>query len=143
MTSSTLHIPAQLGNLDDIRLFVQEAAEKLQAERGAMEDMILAVDEAATNVMVHGYRGGPGELDIEIQRDGDALVVILRDQAPPFDPSGFPEPDITIPLEDRFLGGMGIHLMRASTDAVHYRARPQGGNELILVKRAFDSRTYN
>lgn len=140
MTSSTLHIPAQLNNLDDIRHFVEETAGGLGAEVSATEDLILAVDEAATNVIMYGYGGGPGELEIEIKKDEDALVAILRDRAPSFDPTGVPAPDITIPLEDRFFGGMGIHLMRASTDAIHYRARTRGGNELTLVKRAFKTK---
>jgi anti-sigma regulatory factor (Ser/Thr protein kinase) len=55
--------------------------------------------------------------------------------APPFDPTRVPDPDLTLPLEERPLGGLGIYLIRQSVDKMVYRAVPEGGNELTLVKR--------
>jgi serine/threonine-protein kinase RsbW len=62
-------------------------------------------------------------------------VVQVRDEAPPFDPATVPSPDLSIPLEKRLFGGMGVFLMREMVDEIHHRIRPQGGNELSLVKR--------
>ena len=50
-------------------------------------DLILAVNEVATNIVVHGYRGQPGAIEIELRRQGDAIEIRLRDQAPLFDPT--------------------------------------------------------
>ena len=135
----TLHISAELKNLAAIRRFTEETAVELQTPSYAIEDLTLAVDEAVTNVIVHGYRRGPGTIEINMRRDRDLLVVSLRDQAPPFDPTSVPKPDINIPLDRRPFGGMGVHLMRESVDEILYRALPQGGNELTLVKKAFGS----
>ena len=135
----TLRIPAELKNLAAIRSFTEESAAELHTPPLAIEDLILAVDEAATNVILHGYQKGPGNLEIVIRRDEDHLVVSLRDQAPQFDPTTVPKPDLSIPLDRRPLGGMGIHLIRESVDEVLYRVLPQGGNELTLVKKAFGS----
>jgi serine/threonine-protein kinase RsbW len=135
----TLHISAELKNLAAIRRFTEEAALKLQTPSFATEDMILAIDEAVTNVILHGYQRGPGTIEIEMRRDRDLLVVSLRDQAPPFDPTTVPKPDVSIPLEYRPLGGMGVHLMRESVDEILYRVLPQGGNELTLLKKAYRS----
>ena len=56
----TLHIAAELKNLSLIRRFVQETAAALGADRAVIADMILATDEAVTNVIVHGYQDRPG-----------------------------------------------------------------------------------
>jgi len=135
--SSTLSISAELRNLATIRRFVSETATNLEAGRAAIEDMIQAVDESATNVIVHGYGGQPGTIEIEVTREGDDLVVRIRDYAPPFDPTTHPSPDLTLPLERRRFGGLGIHLSRKCTDAVIYRVTSDGANELTLLKKAY------
>jgi serine/threonine-protein kinase RsbW len=134
---SSLLIAAELGNLAAIRRFVLAEAESLKAGRTAIEDMIQAVDESVTNVIKHGYAGQPGTIEIEVAREGDDLMVRIRDHAPQFDPTTYPSPDLTLPLERRRYGGMGIHLTRECTDAVVYRVAPDGANELTLLKEAF------
>jgi len=135
--SSILHISAELSNLAVMRRFVSEEGVNLQSEQAAIDDMIQAVDESATNVIVHGYRGCPGSIEIEVSREGDSLVVRIRDRAPPFDPTTHPPPDLTLPLEQRRYGGLGIHLTRECTDAMIYRVTPDGANELTLLKKAY------
>ena len=97
--------------------------------------MLLAVDEAVTNTVVHGYKGREGSVEIEVGREGHALVIRLRDEAPPFDPTSVPSPDLTLPLEERALDGMGVYLIRQATDEMRHRTTLQQGNELTLVKR--------
>jgi serine/threonine-protein kinase RsbW len=124
-------------NLAAIRRFVEESARRLQADRAAVDDMVQAVDEAATNIMIHGYEGKPGKLAIDITRDEKSLSVRIRDWATPFDPTQYPTPDLSSSLEERHPGGLGIFLMRQYVDQVKYQAMDQGGNELILLKKAF------
>jgi serine/threonine-protein kinase RsbW len=135
--SSTLRVSAELKNLAVIRRHVSEAAANLRAGESAIDDMIQAVDESATNIIVHGYDGQPGAIEIEVAREGDALLVRIRDHAPPFDPTTYPPPDLTVPLEQRRYGGLGIHLTRECTDAMIYRVTPDGANELTLLKKAY------
>jgi serine/threonine-protein kinase RsbW len=130
-----LLIAAELKNLSSIRTFVEEEAAALGAQPKAVADMLLAVDEAATNIMVHGYQGRPGAIEIEVSRRQDDLVVRLRDQAAPFDPNQVPPPDLTLPLEERPIGGLGVYLITRLMDEMQHRIRPEGGNELILVKK--------
>jgi len=132
---STLRIEAELKNLSLIRGFVQETAAYLGADQAVIADMILATDEAVTNIIVHGYRDRPGMIEIELRRNGDAIDIYLRDHSAPFDPTSVPGPDVTRPLEERPPGGMGIHLMRQLMDDVSHHVIPQGGNELIMTKR--------
>jgi serine/threonine-protein kinase RsbW len=132
--AGTLQIAAELKNLSTIGRFVEDNARTLGAGQECIADLIQAVDEAATNVIMHGYRNTPGPLELEAGREGEQLVIILRDQAPPFDPTTAPPPDLTTPLHERRMGGLGVHLMRALTDSLAYRARPGGGNELVMAK---------
>jgi serine/threonine-protein kinase RsbW len=131
---ATLRIAADLENLTSIRRFIEEAATALGVAPAAIPDLVLATDEAITNIIVHGYQGQQGPIKIEVERDGDRVAIRLHDQAHPFDPTTFQPPDMTLPLEQRPIGGMGIYLIRQSVDELTYRVLPQGGNELTLAK---------
>jgi serine/threonine-protein kinase RsbW len=134
-TTGPLCLAAELENLAVIRSFVRESAAALGVGPAGTSDVVLAVDEAATNVIVHGYRGRQGTIEIEVAREAMDVVVRVRDNAPPFDPTGAPSPDVTRPLEERLPGGLGIYLIRQYMDEVVHRITSQGGNELILRKR--------
>jgi anti-sigma regulatory factor (Ser/Thr protein kinase) len=133
---SILYVAANLSNLARIRDFVRKSVKLLGGAPAVVDDMMLAVDESVTNIITHGYRGQPGEIAIEMRKDGADFVVTLRDQAPPFDPTRVLPPDLTLPLEQRPLGGLGIFLTRQAVDHVMHRVTGDGGNELTLVKHA-------
>jgi len=123
-----------LENLAAMRRYVEDVAAHGAGKPEAILDMLLAVNEATTNLVQHAYRGGPGAIEIEVGYEGDALVVCLRDWSPRFDPAQVPDRDVTEPLEVRPLGGLGIPMMRQLTDELIYREGPDGANELILTK---------
>lgn len=133
--AASLHVAAELNNLETIRRHVRETAADLKVDPDAISDALLAVTEMATNTIVHGYRGRPGSIEIEVGHEGDSLVIRLRDRSPPFDPTAVPLPDVTLPLDQRPHGGMGIYLTRQLMDEVLYRVTAGRGNELVLVKR--------
>lgn len=134
-TCSSLCIAAESKNLSEIRRFVKETASALGVDPAVIPGVILAVDEAVSNTINHGYQGQGGAVEIELHRKGDALVIRIRDEAPPFDPTNVPPPDLTLSLEQRTPGGLGIYLIRQAMDEMTHRVTPQGGNELTLVKR--------
>ena len=129
-----LTITAELKNLSVLRHFVKETAAKMNANGEAVEDLIQAVDESATNIIVHGYKGQEGTIEARMGREGDRLVVSLRDRAPLFDPTQVPPPDLMAPPEKRCFGGLGMHFVRNFTDKVVYQITPEGGNELTMWK---------
>jgi serine/threonine-protein kinase RsbW len=131
----TLQIAAELKNLETIRRFVAEAGIGMGVSAEIIPKLQLAVDEVAANAMLHGYQGQAGSLTLEVEPAGANLVIRLRDDAPPFDPTQFPAPDITLPLSQRTPGGLGIYLVHQVMDEVIHRLTPSGGNELTLVKR--------
>lgn len=129
-----LQTTAELKNLSQIRDFIEVAALGLGFDPAGIHNLQLAVDEAATNVMLHGYQSRSGPLEIELERPDQRLIVRLRDEAPSFDPNTVPSPDLTLPLSQRSIGGLGIHLMRQTMDEIQHQVTPSGGNELTLIK---------
>jgi len=123
-----------LDDLAEMRRFVEEVAAAGTGEPDAVADMLLAMNEATTNLVQHGYRGKPGIIEIEVGYEGEALVVCVRDWSPPFDPVRVPDRDLTVPLEERPPGGLGITMMRQLTDELIYHHGPDGANELMLIK---------
>jgi anti-sigma regulatory factor (Ser/Thr protein kinase) len=136
MDMTKISVPAELQNLGVIRRFVQETAIALGCDRKAVADMLQAVEEAAANVVVHGYRGQPGDIEVEVSLEKSVLVIRLRDRAILFDPTSVPPPDLTRPLEERRLGGLGVHLARHFTDSMTYRVTDDGRNELTLQRKS-------
>jgi serine/threonine-protein kinase RsbW len=136
VASNILKVTAEVHCLGQIARFVEEQCLGLAARPEPIADLLQAVDEAATNVIMHGYRQAPGHIEIEITRRDAGLLVWMRDQAPFFDVAGVPPPDLTLPLEQRRDGGLGVFLMRQLTDGLVSRPLPGGGNELTLYKVA-------
>jgi serine/threonine-protein kinase RsbW len=134
-----LRTTAELINLHTIRHFIEDNALRLAADENTAYDLAHAVDECATNIIEHGYRGRSGTIEVEIDRVGDDMQIVLRDHAPLFDPTGVPPPDLTLPLERREPGGLGIYLARRMVDECRYQALADG-NELTLIKHVKSTR---
>ncbi len=135
-SAALIRVSAALENLRVIRRFVEEEAKRAGFAEQRVDDLVLAVDEAATNVMMHGYGTGAGldgaVVEVEVVFRAPVLSVHLRDQAPPFDPTALPVVDELPPLTERGPGGLGIFLMRKTMDEIGYRRTPDGWNELTL-----------
>ena len=133
--TATISIVAGVDELAVVRAFVREHA-KAEGEDGeVLADLVQAVDELVCNVITHGYEGRPGRIEIAFVPTADTLGFRIRDDAPPFDPTSVPEPPLHVPLNQRKLGGMGVHLARDLTDEFHHRILPTGGNEVTVRKR--------
>jgi serine/threonine-protein kinase RsbW len=135
--TASLTVDADAERLAEVRAFIRARAAAAGASDEATADLVQAVDELACNVIEHGYgdaAGGPIEVDFDVEHDPDRVVVRIRDRAPAFDPREAPVPRLDLPLEQRPLGGMGIHLARTLTDRMDHRILPGGGNEVVLTK---------
>ena len=133
--SKSFRIPA---DLDELRR-VAEAAEELGAQEdwspALVHQVDLAIEELGNNIVRHGFEGGPGEIRITLISDDDAITIEIADNGRPFNPlKDAPEPDLESALEDRPIGGLGIHLVLNMMDEMHYR-REKEHNLLTLVKR--------
>ena len=95
----------------------------------------IALEEIFINVATHGAPAGrAAQVDVSLRREGEELTLLIEDDGPAFDPLTLPTPNIHAPLEDRRVGGLGVHLVRQLMDAVSYE-RDGGRNRLRLCKR--------
>lgn len=129
-----LSIEASLDNLLKVRQYINRMGERLGVSEGALADLRLAVDEAVTNVIIHGYGDLDGLIELHMGREADAVIIRIRDQAKTFDPGQVNAPQLDTALKDRPFGGMGIFLIKKMTDEAEFLPLPGGGNEIRLVK---------
>jgi anti-sigma regulatory factor (Ser/Thr protein kinase) len=131
-----MRVGSDVDRLADVRAFVRDAVADFGGSRHVADDLVQAVDEATCNVMLHGYGHQPGEIDIEARLRDGRIEIQLLDRATPFDPTSAPTPDTSQPPVARRRGsmGVGVHLLRTMTDEVRHHVRPDGGNELTLVR---------
>jgi anti-sigma regulatory factor (Ser/Thr protein kinase) len=96
----------------------------------------LSIEEAVENVVRYAYEGGIGWLEVGTNLDHDSLIltVELRDAGVPFNPLEVPDPDVTLPAEDRKIGGLGIYLCKKMMDTLNYKYE-EGNNVLTMTKR--------
>ncbi|MBT8066132.1 MAG: ATP-binding protein [Gammaproteobacteria bacterium] len=128
-----LELLADLAQLNRIREFVTESATALGIAPASFDDLRLAVDEAVTNILTHGYCG-PGEIEIEMATDGADLVIRVRDKATSFDAAHTPPNDPHTSQSHDAPGGFGLYLIRTAMDEVLHRPL-HPGNELTMIKR--------
>ena len=94
----------------------------------------LALEEAVSNVMLYAYPDtNSGRVLVEAEKTADRVTFIISDSGVAFDPTKQKEADITLSVEERAIGGLGIHLVRQLMDDIHYERKDEK-NVLTLVK---------
>ncbi|MCX6550657.1 MAG: ATP-binding protein [Acidobacteria bacterium] len=95
----------------------------------------LTLDEVLANVIRHGYDDTDEHtIGLHVSVEADVLSVRIEDDGRPFNPLLAPDPPLDLPIEERPVGGLGIHIVRTMMDELHYE-RVNGLNVLTLRKR--------
>lgn len=126
---------ATLGDLAAMRDYVRRTAAAAGFNGPALEELIVAVNEAASNIVRHGFQGQPADISLAVTCDPDQVEVTLVDRGPAFDPRDATRPDTSLPLDQRPFGGLGVQLMRDLCNGFHYRRDGDGRNVLRLSKK--------
>lgn len=132
--------PGVLDSLSPIREFVNEAARLAGIGEQAAYRLRLAVDEIATNIIVHGYEEAAltGDIHVRIDVSDDAFTVALEDSAAAFDPTARSLPSaeaLSAPLEERAVGGLGIMLALEGVDEFRYEREGMKNRNIFIVNR--------
>ncbi len=131
----TRRIPGSYSEIHPLGEAISEWAASCSAPPKVVNSLILMLDELITNVVMHGFGdSGEGDIEITLRIDQDAIEAVLRDSAPAFDPFSIPEPDTSLDIEERDVGGLGVHFVRKMSDSYAYR-RDGDMNEVRLRKR--------
>lgn len=136
-TPRSLTVEAHVDRLAEVRAFVRRSVDAFGGSKRAAEDLVQAVDEVTCNVMLHGYKGTPGEIEVQAALRDRSIEIRILDRAPAFDPTVLADPGGRPPRRPG-TAGVGLHLARTMTDAVRHHVRPGGGNELTLVRSIDD-----
>ena len=132
----SLSVPTQLEELDGLAASVENFAHEQEWPDELTFQVHLVLEELWLNVVNHGHlSAGYHAVDIELTSDAESLTIEMIDDGMPFNPlENAPVPDVNAALDDRSIGGLGVHLVRTMMDELRY-SREEGKNHLILVKR--------
>ena len=125
---------AELESLALFRSFITQCCLENQVPETAILDLKLAVDEACTNIIQHGYRGmNPGSIILSFRIEPGRVLVQITDFGHAFEPAEAPRPDVQAAVEDRELGGLGLFLIYQTMDNINYQSS-EDGNTLTFTK---------
>ena len=114
--------------------FLEEATQDMGIDPSVTTQLNLALEEAVANVISYAYpEGTDGTVDIDAKREGNSISFIISDSGTAFDPTARETVDISAGVDERPVGGLGIHLIREIMDTVSYERR-DGKNILTITK---------
>ena len=109
----------------------------------ARRSLNVSLDELLANTVSHGRTGSdPCSITVEVELDQEHVSATITDDGPPFDPFAMDAPDTTLSVEERPIGGLGIHLVEQLMDRVSYERR-EGHNIVVLVKELVNGQDTN
>ena len=128
-----LRIPPNHDELEQIPAAVEEFAERDNWPPDLVFKLNLVLEELGVNIV--NYSGATGEIEIFLASDDDTVTIEISDNGRPFNPlDELDTPDVAAPLEERPVGGLGVHLVRSMMDELRY-SREDGKNRLAMTKR--------
>ena len=124
--------PAERDRIRDVVAFVCDSSGRAGLAPQRLKHLELAVEEAVVNVCNYAYGEGGGAVTVRVATDASRVTVEIEDAGAPFDPTAMPEPDLTGDVDERPIGGLGVHLVHTLMDEVAYR-REDGRNVFTMV----------
>jgi anti-sigma regulatory factor (Ser/Thr protein kinase) len=114
------------------------AVDQFAGDCGLSEDdtatVNLLLDELVTNVIKYGFDDGlDHQIFVSVVLDGDNMTVRVEDDGKPFNPLDAPPPKLDLPIEERPIGGLGVHIVKTMADSLEYQ-RDAGRNIVTMRK---------
>ena len=131
-----LIVEAKLDNLAQVLQFVDSRLEEEDCPIGVQMKIDVAVEELFVNIASYAYAPGSGSATVrmEVEEDPKTVVITFVDCGVPYDPLAKEDPDVTLSINDREIGGLGIFMVKKSMDDMIY-AYENGQNILTIRKR--------
>lgn len=131
-----LTIAATVENIETVTDFVNEQLEALDCPMKAMMQIDIAIDELFGNIAHYAYNPEVGSATVRVEVAEEPLSVIITfiDNGVPFDPLATEDPDVTLSVEERGVGGLGVYMVKKSMDEITYTYK-NGQNILTIKKR--------
>lgn len=131
----TRKFDAEINKLSDVLEFIDNQLEENDCPMKNQMQIDVAAEEIFVNVAHYAYTPDIGivEICVEIAEDPRRVSITFTDSGKPFDPLKKPDPDTTLSLEERPIGGLGIYMVKKSMDEVRYEF-VNGQNRLTIIK---------
>lgn len=132
-----LVVPGEHARVEDLNASLEAVLARHCVARGVRDDVRLIVEELASNAIEYGGADAPvgqHELSVDIAIEGELLTLRFSDDGAAFDPTGTPPPDLEADIDERPIGGLGLHLIKQLAEQISYR-RENGFNLLTVVLR--------
>ncbi len=130
-----LEVKSELKSLSVISDFLSESIKKYGITKMSVPDVLLAVDEACTNVIKHSYKKEEdGVIILQCYVSEDKFIVKIKDWGKPFEITSIQKPDLKADYRKRKIGGLGVYLMNEIMDEIEYSFNKKKGNILTMKK---------
>lgn len=126
---------ASIENIAQVTAFVDEQLEELNCPARAQMQIDIAIDELFGNIAQYAYQpgNGPATVRVEVLKEPLAVVITFMDQGTPYDPLKREDPDVTLPIEERETGGLGVYMVKKTMDDVTYEYRD--GKNILKIRK--------
>lgn len=129
-----LNVKAKIENYELCAAFIEEQLEEKGLDRKSIIKVITACEEIIVNVMNYAYSDSEGDLEITFDEGDDFIIITFIDNGTPFNPFDRPDVDVSLSLDEREVGGLGILMVKNMMDDVHYEYKDKQ-NRLTIMKR--------
>lgn len=129
----TLMLEAKVQNLEQVLGFIRQNLEEAGASVRVVHQILIAAEEIFVNIASYAYGQETGSAEIRMMVEDGAAGIEFRDSGTPFDPLAKADPDVTLPAEERQIGGLGIFMVKKSMDDVQYRY--EGGQNILAIRK--------
>lgn len=135
MEPRKLELCNRIEEISRMASFLEEIGHELELSAQESFNIHLALEEAVTNVIMYAYpQNEEHKIELTVNCADDELVFRIVDWGKEFDPTAQPDADVTLSLEERPVGGLGIFLIKSLMQRVEY-SRVDSRNILTLVKQ--------
>lgn len=131
----SITVEAKIENVDKVTEFVNEVLEEKECPLKVQMQLDVAIDEIFGNIAYYAYGKGRGNATIQIEMEDNPPKITLTfiDQGIPYNPLESKDPDITLDIEDREIGGLGIFLVKKTMDELSYEYAD--GQNILTMKK--------
>lgn len=130
-----LTIDATVKNIEQVTAFVDEQLRGLDCPMKTQVQIDIAIDELFSNIARYAYNPevGSATVRVEVCEDPVSVIITFIDNGMPYDPLAKADPDVTLSLEERGIGGLGIYMVKKTMDDIVYEYKD--GKNILKIKK--------
>jgi anti-sigma regulatory factor (Ser/Thr protein kinase) len=130
-----LTVDAAIENIPAVTAFVEEQLEQYNCPMKAQMQIDIAIDELFSNIARYAYtpKTGKATVRVEVTENPMAVVITFIDNGVPYDPLAKADPNVSLPADERQIGGLGIFMVKKSMDDISYEYKD--GQNILTIKK--------